>query len=388
MVNYSVLSSHALMKSLNRAKVLETMRQHAPLSRSEIAKITGLDRKSITNFVAELIDEGLVFESGKKANMRGRSFTMLEFSKDTVNVAGIAIYPDAVKGVLVNICGEKLFDAESEFEIDSSVDVLMDAVQNVYKQLKDKSEKPLTGIGISIPGIIDIETGVVKESVNIPCLNGKDCSKAFAEFMTETLYFEDMSRAKALAEKWFGLGRDKRDFVCIDLNIGIGAGIINDRRLYRGAGNFAGEIGHVVIEKEGRKCRCGNLGCLEQYLSENVLLSELNEALGENFKSIEKIANLNSKAEKVIKDAGRNLGLGLSTIINILNPTTIILNGSITRYEDIVMPEIMTAIRANSLNSCCDNLEILSSELEYAVELGAASCVLSELFEVEGYFYV
>src|SRR6185436_3751307 len=129
------------------------------------------------------------------------------------------------------------------------------------------------------------------------------------------IHLEEASQAKALAEKWFGFGKSARTFVCIDLSSGVGAGMVQDGRLYRGAGGYAGEIGHIRIENDGRLCRCGNRGCLEAYLSEPSLLNDLNGALRGDFSSLTEI-DPSGGAREILKLAGYRLGLGLSYLVN------------------------------------------------------------------------
>jgi len=382
------LTNHALMKKHNRARVLNVLRTVSPISRSEIAELTNLDRKSITNFISELMSEGLVAEVGKRDNERGRPFTLLELERDALTCIGVKIGPDRVKGVLVNLTGEMIAYEEVELSGNPTVGEIGGVLEGVYRKLKALVTGTLHGVGLCLPGIIDMEQELVRHSVNIPSMDGVKLRDLVSAFASENLFFEDSSRAKALAEKWVGLGRDCGDFVCIDLDFGVGAGIIADRRLYRGPGEYAGEIGHIVVDKGGRMCRCGNRGCLEAYLSERVLVDEINAACSSNIRHIDEIDEVTPKVREVLEGAAQPFAVALSNVVNLLNPTTIIINGALMKFHEVLLPAVRREMENYCLRECLDRTEVIASDLENSAVLGAASLVLSDIYEVAGHAYV
>jgi predicted NBD/HSP70 family sugar kinase len=379
--------SHALMKRINRAKVLNAIRLHSPLSRSDIAGFAALDKKSITNFVDELGREKLVEDIGKKATERGRPFTLLSFHRNQNLVLGLNIDAGSVTGVLLNLYGERVDEFRAPMPAEGSLKGILNAVASVCGELRRPGRHLIGGIGVSVPGIIDLAKGVVNESVILPALNGVNILSELRAVIHEPIHLEEASQAKALAEKWFGFGRSARTFVCIDLSSGVGAGMVQDGRLYRGAGGYAGEIGHIRIENDGRLCRCGNRGCLEAYLSEPSLLKDLNGALRGDFSTLTEI-DPSGSARDILKLAGYRLGLGLSYLVNLICPTLIVLNGNLMRFQSLVGPEIERGMKQQSLPACASRTRIVNSELQHASALGAAALVLSEVFEVQGHYYI
>jgi predicted NBD/HSP70 family sugar kinase len=374
-------SNHALMKRINRAKVLNAIRLHSPVSRSEIAGFVALDKKSITNFVDELGREKLVEDIGKKQTQRGRPFTLLSFHRQQNLAMGLNIDAGVVAGVLLNLYGEKVNERQAFFSADGPLKDILAAVREVYEGLHPKGRNLIGSVGVSVPGIFDRQSGVMIGTVNIPALNGRNLRSELGNIIREPLALEEASQAKALAEKWFGLGKSERSFVCIDLSVGVGAGMIQDGRLNRGSGGYAGEIGHICIEPNGRLCRCGNRGCLETYISERAVLNEINAA---------DIAQIDPKsaAGGILKLAGYRLGIGLSYLVNLLCPTLIVLNGNLMRFHTLLTPEIERGVKQQSLAACAAQTKIVPSQLQDASALGAASLVLSEVFEVHGHYYV
>ncbi len=383
------LKNHSLIKIINRTKILNAIRENKPIARSQIAEKTDLDKKSITNFVTELLHEGLIEEAGKKDNVSGRPFTMLEFREKYV--IGIYIAPHFSRGVLMDLYGRIEASHEEEYPFYSSLDKIISAVKNIFKILSSR-KPPFYGVGICMPGILDLANGTVVESVNIPAFNGINFRNVFAEFINLPLYFEEESRSIALAEKWFGTGRNYNDFVCVEVSGGIGAGIINNRRLYKGAGQYAGEIGHLAIEPGGRKCRCGNRGCLETYASEKTILEYINAACST---PIERLCYFRQgmipqkKYNELLSETGTRLGMGLSAVVNILCPKVIILTGSVVNFfGEPLIAHINCEMKKHCVPGSYEKTEIYISKLELVDAIGAATLPLSTLFEVPEYFYV
>lgn len=385
-----LLKNHSLIKKINRVKVLNAIREHKPVARSQIAEIVGLDKKSITNFVTELLNEGLIEETGKKDNMAGRPYTMLEFRQKYV--MGIYIAPHFSRGVLMDLYGRIEASHEEEYPFYSNMDKICEAVANIYKVLSAKKQ-PGCGVGICMPGMLDIAGGTVIDSVNIPALNGINFFNVFSEIIPFPLFFEEESRSIALAEKWFGIGRNHDDFVCVEVSGGIGTGIVNNRRLFKGAGEYAGEIGHVLIDPDGRRCRCGNYGCLEAYASEKAVLEYINASSSD--KPIERLCYFkpgmisDKRYDELLAEIGCRLGVGLSAVVNILCPRIIIITGSVANFFcEPLIDHIKNAMKKHCLRGIYENTEICISKIELIDAVGAATLPLSAIFEIPEYYYV
>lgn len=383
------LKNHSLIKEINRAKILDTIRRNPLVARSQIADKTDLDRKSITNFVNELLAENLIEEAGRKENSAGRPFTMLRFKEKYV--AGIYIAPRFIRGVLLDLYGTIVSSYEEDYPIFSPREKILETLKNVYTRLTF-GNNAITGIGICLPGIIDLESGLVRESINMPGIRGINYRDEFAKIISHPFYVEEESAAIALAEKWFGRGRNYDDFVCVEVSGGIGSGIIYQRRLFKGAGKYAGEIGHVVIHPGGKLCRCGNHGCLEAYCSETALLAEINKLLKTPIERLfyyEEGSIDTASFEKLRKNTGIEIGHGLAAMVNILCPRVIILTGSIVAlFGEKLLDSIRRGIAESSLRGCTENTSIYISQLELLDAMGAATLALSKIFEVPDYYYV
>ena len=383
------LRNHSLIKRINRARIMNAIRIGSPIARSQIATKTQLDRKSITNFITELLDEKLVVESGKMENVSGRPYSMLKFVDNFV--AGIYIAPHLCRGVLIDFYGNIIASHEIEYPMYADLTTICRAIDNIYHKLSSV-RTPDFGVGVSMPGSLNLQSGVMEEAVNIPCLSKVDVRKTFSAFIKEPLFLEEESRSIALAEKWFGKGRNYDDFVVVEVSAGVGMGIVVDRHLFKGAGQYAGEVGHIVIESGGAQCSCGNHGCLEAYVSEPAVVKALSKFSKYGFERLRYFPKNSIDAKdyaRIMNDVGYRLGQGIATVVNILCPRTIIFSGAvIDLFGADILPSIQDGINENSVKSNAGQTELFISGLAHVDALGAATLPLADIFEVPGYFYI
>jgi len=382
------MANQGLVRRINRARVLDAIRRHRPISRSALADRLELDRKSITNLVSELLRDGLVVETGTVRAERGRPLTMLALRPDTHWAGGMSVQADAVSGVLLDVGGERRWTAHEPLAAGGALEAVVAAVQGIYARMGEVAEGRLRGVGLAVPGIVDTVSGEVRRSVNLPVLEGAGLRQLFGGFVREPLHLEENSRAKALAEKWFGAAREVSSFVCVDLGMGIGAGLVQDRRLYAPAGGYAGEIGHVRVDPDGPPCRCGRRGCLEACISERVLVQRVREAGDGGCQRLADVRDPGPAVRAVLEEAGYRLGLALAYVVNILCPPLIVLNGSLVRCAEVVMPAVERGLREAALAECLERVRLEASMLSEAEAVGAASRVLSEVYEVDGHVQV
>ena len=386
----SDLRNQALIKRINRARIFNAIRLGSPIARAQIAELTKLDRKSLTNFINEFLEEELVVELGNfPRDGMGRPFTMLEFAKRLV--MGIEITEGCVNGLMMDLYGRiHASHRVEDVRMNNDQKRLLDAVDTVYRRLKETGEV-YHGIGVAIQGVVDPARGIVRGAVNIPAAV-MDLRTALEKFISERLFFEGCSNTAALAEKWFGCGGGADDFVYVELGTGVGAGIVSGRRIYHGAGMYAGELGHIVIEPGGASCRCGNKGCLEAYVSEHRILDEARKLLPTT--KIDRLADIpeperGSPLEGLLMDTGRRIGMGLATVINLLNPKLIVLGERVAqRFGGLLLPAIEEGAARNALSACLEDARFVVSSVDEPVAKGAAALVLSDIFEVDGHQYV
>jgi len=299
--------------------------------------------------------------------------------------AGIDIGASNIKYGIVNSNGEIIFRDRKPARVDKGAVPLLHLITNIAENLLLRaSEEDVTvpWLGIGSPGTVDNLTGTIKgNSPNIPDWVGTKISEHLRDHLNMPVYVDNDANAMALAELRFGAAKRFNSAVCITLGTGIGSGIILNKQLWRGNDFSAGEIGHIVIEQNGKKCRCGNNGCLEAYCSSRAILDRtrekcrngMSEILGnvldndlENL-TVKKMFAAAKKGDKialeVVEETGTILGAGLSGVVNLLNPEALIFGGGIIDGGAGLLEIIGAEIRRRSFAAASENLRILRADL-------------------------
>jgi glucokinase len=254
------------------------------------------------------------------------------------------------------------------------------------------SKEEICGMGIGFPGPLNAETGTI---FNPPNLNGWD-SVPLRNILEKELgvpvAIENDANAAALGEWWRGAGSGTHSLFCITLGTGVGGGIIMDGKVWHGASSIAGEIGHTTVIRDGIKCTCGNIGCLETYACSGGILKRVNNALlkeGDN-DSQQPLTNLkqvnqmviqgNEIVLNVIKETGVILGIAVANIANLLNPEMIVLFGGVTNLGEYLVIPLKEEVKRRAFKKATESLRIELSQLgDNSGILGAAKTILSKL---------
>ena len=252
----------------------------------------------------------------------------------------------------------------------------------------------IAGIGLGVAGLIDREGSKVFISPNLPAVEGVSLVNSIKEKFRVPVFIENDANAAAFGEKWIGIGKEFSSFVLFTLGTGIGGGIIHDKKLLK----VAAEIGHITIHADGKKCHCGNSGCLESYASARALLSNVISALESGRESILKVLfngnfyKLTAEdiyrtaldgdilAREMLKDAGKNLGIGIANIINVMSPEAIVLAGGLTGAWDIYIQEAIREASKRSFKELFNKVKIIPSLLgDDAGVIGSAGIVFENM---------
>jgi glucokinase len=240
---------------------------------------------------------------------------------------------------------------------------MCDAIQRMSERFRDSA--PLLGIGIGVPGIIDMQTGLLRESPNLPGWANYPVRAEIERRLKTIVILENDANVAALGEKWLGAARDFSDMAMLTLGTGVGGGLVLGGEIWRGANGMAGEFGHTTVEPEGQLCGCGNRGCLEQYASATAVVRMAREAISNNgnsamaraaqsdpeFSSIS-IYNLaiqgDEDARRIFRQVGRCLGIVLSAMVNSLNLPIYVIGGGASSAWDAFSPSIFEELRRRS----------------------------------------
>ncbi|MCJ7559025.1 ROK family protein [Candidatus Bathyarchaeota archaeon] len=259
------------------------------------------------------------------------------------------------------------------------------------------SSKSILGMGIGGPGPLNSDGGVIHLAPNIPGWINTYLVKELEDELKLNVFLENDANAAALGEWWLGAGRDVDNLVLLTLGTGVGGGIIIDGEVLHGARNTAGEIGHMIIRKGGLLCGCGNRGCLEAYASARSVVKRTLAAIKEGKKTIltdlvkNKLKDITCKlvydtARKgdslckwVVEETGRYLGIGITNIVNIINPEMVILGGGMANAGDLLFEPVRKYVREHSFTAAMEGVKIVPAALGVnAGAIGAVAFVLKK----------
>jgi len=381
-------------KDHNKGLVLRTVYQAGWISRADVARATTLARPTVSTAVAELIDQGLVTESGLGPSVGGKPPILLRVEDDSRYMIGVDLAESEFRGALVNLRGairRRLSLPIHELDGEAALSV----VHRLISELVQASDRPIVGIGIGTPGLMDARRGVVRNAVN---LNWRDLPLGD---MLETrhrlpVYIANDSQVASLAELTFGNGQNIANLIMVKVGRGIGAGIVLDRRPFYGDDSGAGEIGHIVVESGGRLCRCGNRGCLETLASTRSLVQRAQSMWEDTRPSalrnlvaspddittgvlVQAVEAGDEAVRAMVAEAGGYLGQVITPLVAGLNIHHVVIAGSMARFGKALIQPIQEHVNSHSLRTLAENAHVEASQLgQDIVILGAAALLLSQ----------
>lgn len=382
--------SFELIKNLNTACILNTIRVEKMISRAEIARATGLTPATVSNITSELIDLGLIEETERGESSGGRKPVLISIKKNTCYFGGLCLSSDSIKAAVCDIDAEILGEYSAPIGGASPDDVVKLGMKLLNRAKVQAGIDKLIGIGISTHGLVNSDEGMLVFAPNLGWTDIK-IGEMFAKASGMPVFIENDVKAMALAESWCGLARGTGDFVYLYIGPGIGGSIVNNNEIYKGQGAFAGEFGHITIEPDGPLCSCGNHGCLQALASESAMVERYKKKKEEQqiktridsfAELLESAKNGDSDAHEAILVSVRYIGIEVGNIINALSPKLIVINGGITELSKMIMPVLNDEIKKRCLKYSAKDIKISVSMLgsEAAIK-GAATCVIKKMFE-------
>jgi glucokinase-like ROK family protein len=366
------------------------------ISRAEIAKKLGLSRSTVTEIVKELLQTGFIAEIGSGVSSGGRCPVVLEFQDNSKFIIGIDIGATHISIAVTNLRGKLLTWNEIKHPVREDPKGTWKLVIEFCKEcLKDKdmNVNDLMSIGVAFPSPIDPSHPESLSQSIIPDWDGYSGIDQLSKHFKVPIYVDNDANLGALAEHWWGNGRGVDDLVYIKIANGIGAGYILGGGIYRGAKGIAGEMSHMSIDINGNQCGCGLKGCLATYLSSWALELRAKTLLplfpdskikltNPKIRMIEKAAlNGDKLAVQIVQEAAQYLGVAITSIVNLFNPSMIIIGGSLSRVGDLLLEPIREKVKSTNLVPSISPTDISISKLgTQATAIGAATLALEETF--------
>ncbi len=382
-----------VLRSVNRGMILNMIREMQPISRINIARLTGLNKSTVSSIVAELLDEDLIYEQVNEDQNVGRNPYNLYLKLGKFYVGAINIDHSITRFAIADIDGSIIGKSSITSESQSPEKFVQKCVKELLSLCDKLKIKELDGIGISIAGIVDNKNLTVNFAPNLGWEDfniGEVIKKAFPKI--KNIVIGNDAKASALAEFWFGSHQiNLSNFVFLSIGPGIGSGIVVGNKLIDGEFQASGEFGHMVIYEGGELCSCGNNGCWEAYASDRAIVRRYairkhKQVVQSVDYMVQDIIDLALKgddlATEILRQTGYYLGLGIANIIKAIDPHVIIIGGRITQVWDLIYPDLIKVVKQRAYFGRKNNIKILPTSLKIRPRLlGAATLAIKEIFD-------
>lgn len=385
--------------------VLDEIRLGRSRSRSELVARTGLSRAIVAQRVGELIERGLVAEGDVGPSTGGRPPRQLTFRSDGGYVLVADLGATSIDVAVTTLDGSILGHHDEPAQIEAGPGRCLDRVDALVASLLQTTEAlpgHLRGIGIGVPGPVEFESGRPISPANMPGWDGYPIRERFAKRYHAPVWVDNDVNVLALGEWRSGVAAGHDNVVVVKIGTGVGAGIISDGHLHRGAQGSAGDVGHIAVTDDPSVvCRCGSIGCLEA-LAGGVAIGRAGEVAARDGRSprlraaldqrgavtAEDVARAASSGDPVaialLQEAGRRVGSMLASVVNFFNPSLIVIGGGVANSPDQLLAAIRETVYRRSLPLATRDLLVQRSSLGgLAGVIGASAMVVDQLFSRE-----
>ena len=392
------------VKAHNLQAILRTLLHQGAVSRVRIAQLTGLSTTTITNLVAELLDQGIVVEDGRELSHTGgvgRPRIPVRLVPSARYAVGVHIGVGDIRIAVTDLFGQVQNYLTMSHAPHAPAEEVLGRVADLVEKavaIAEVDRKLVVGLGVGASGLVDPQTGI---NVLAPNLNWRNLpiGDILARRLGLSVCVDNNVRAMALAEAMFGAAQDVNTLAFVYARVGVGAGFVIEGNVYRGSRAGAGEIGHTtIIADGGATCRCGNTGCLETLVSEPEIIRLARDLAARHPKSVlaAKLSDSSKPAIEQIFEAARTgdreiqvilrerayyMGIALANLVNSVNPNMIIMGGLFAAGHDVMLPQVEETMRQRAFANLGDSVELRVTTFGRKVGMiGAAALALDTFF--------
>ncbi|UVI27940.1 ROK family transcriptional regulator [Paenibacillus spongiae] len=370
------------VKQQNISAVLNVIWEHQSISRVEMIKKTGLTSGTISNLTKELIQLGIIREYEAVSGTVGRRRIMLGFNPDSYRIIGIDIGRSTIEVVLTDLTGNVLLSVEENIAQLRGPDQILAVVDPHVNRMKEKALAGggrVLGIGTAVPGPMDLEKGIILSPPNFLGWDGYPLRDELTRRYSLPAHIEDDSCTCALAERWYGIGRNSRDLVFITMGMGIGGGIVTKGELVRGTNGLYGQVGHMTIVPDGEKCACGNYGCWETVGAIQGILKRSGGARTMD-ELMRHVREGNPQATECMERTLQYLEIAIINVFAMYDPEQIVLGGRLYPYLSDHIIELRKRVRERTFSFVKDRVHIASATFGTSQSvIGATAVVFGKL---------
>ncbi len=397
MITRTRTGDQALVREINLSIILNALRDQSPMSRASLAATTGLNKTTVSSLVQQLIDGRFVSEAGvEKSDEIGRPGRLLELNPAAGCIIGAEIGVDFISVLVTDFAAQVIWRQQERTQRDTAQDLIIGRMLDLISMAIDHGSAggaDVLGLGLGVPGLVDVQSGTLLFGPNLGWRNVPLRAPLEAAF-DFPVYVDNEANMATLGENYFGVARGAKSVLYVSAGVGLGGGIVLDGRVLPGAIGFAGEVGHMTMEPDGRRCNCGNHGCWETLVSQEAVFrrvraavtaggaSELTVVAGDDLAglTIPLIAAAaqhgDAVAQAALHETAVWLGVGLANLINALNPEIIVFGGILSLASDFVLPIVTEVIRERALRWPAAATQVL------AAAYGVDACVMGAIATV------
>jgi predicted NBD/HSP70 family sugar kinase len=386
-------AGHDMLRLVNRRILLSILSDRQPISRAEIAKISGLNKATISTITSELLKDRCIIEegSGRTTPIGGKPPTPLRLNALRFGLFGVDIRAEETILALSDFNNSLI--ARVSFETANDAGTFLSKIGKEITKLRAKHNDfiEFAGVGVSLPGLVDSHRGKFLISVVLPWRD-VPVVQLLEKATRLPVVIDNSARCAALAEIWHSKAQyaNVRNLLYVGVSAGLACGVVIDGGLYRGGNNTAGQFGHIAIDLSGPECRCGQHGCWDLYASDKATLAryhKLRGALGKRQMTMRKLMGLvdsgDQAATEAVRETARYLGIGITGLINGLDPEVVVIGGEITKAWGLIEPVIAEETKRSLLAPRAHGVAIRRSAFEVRPSLkGALTLIQKDLFSV------
>jgi predicted NBD/HSP70 family sugar kinase len=386
-------AGHDMLRLVNRRILLSILSDRQPISRAEIAKISGLNKATISTITSELLKDRCIIEEGygRTTPIGGKPPTPLRLNALRFGLFGVDIRAEETILALSDFNNRLV--ARLSFETTNEASTFLAKIGKEITKLRANHREfiEFAGIGVSLPGLVDNQTGKFLFSV---VLSWRDVRvvQLLEKATRLPVVIDNSARCAALAEIWHSKAQyaHVRNLLYVGVSTGLACGVVIDGGLYRGGNNTAGQFGHIAIDLSGPECRCGQRGCWDVYASDKATLAryhKLRGASGKRQMTMRKLMELvdsgDQAATQAVRETARYLGIGITGLINGLDPEVVVIGGEITKAWGLIEPVIVEETKRSLLAPRANGVAIRRSAFEVRPSLkGALTLIQKDLLSV------
>lgn len=378
---------HALGEGSTAAQVLRALRVSGPASRADLARFLGISRTRVGQVIGELARMNLVTDAPAPSALEtrmGRPGNAVRLRTGLGFVVGVNITHDHVRCLATDLAHVVVATADAPLVDPLDIDQALEVVARVVAKVIGKATAvhgECLGVGLAIPAPIDPETLRAAPASCHQLWVDAPVRELLQKKIQLPVYVGNHGNLAVMAERLWGEGHRVDDFVWIGLDTNVGGGICAGGQLLRGRDGFAGELGHIVVDPKGDICRCGSQGCLETVASLSSMQRALRPVYGhvEPVRIFELIRNGEPAAIRAITNIGTQVGMAVSTLVNILNPSLFIVGGLLSRQcGPVLLDAVRAELNRRALPAARESVRLQYSTLRRPEPLGAAALVLMD----------